>query len=272
MVPIHASEVGEILFGEPLTVYASKMGVETEDSYLMRRGLRMEDAIADEYAEQTMRTVTKPSPYEIQRHPTIPWLRSTCDRFTVRYEWPAGRRSDGPLELKLAVGSYADWKDGPPLRHQIQVQIQVACARSQWGALAGLLGPGPLQTFDLERDDEFLALALPHIEEFRDRVRLRIPPEPRSSLALPALKRMYNSENGETITPGPEAAELVERWERARTAQAASEEWKFESEAKLRALMAGASWARLEDGSLLVLSRRKDGVTVLKHEHRRGRR
>lgn len=272
---IQASELPAILWGEQLPLYLDKIGQgESFDSLLMRRGRAWESVVADEYAEQTGRPVRDVGAYVIQQHPTIPWLGATLDRVTQILDNSDPAAHDGsPLQIKVAMGRAAEWEHGPPLAVQTQVQAEIACWGSIWGAIAALTNYfAPLQTFDIERDDEFLTLALPHIEEFRDRVRLRIPPEPRSSLALPALKRMYGTPSGETITPGPEATAWVANWERAKTAQAASEEWKLESEAKLRALMAGASWARLDDGSLLMLSRRKDGVTVLKHEHpRRGR-
>lgn len=268
MVPIHASEVSEILFGEPLKVYAAKLGHEIEDSYLLRRGRRMEGVIAEEYAEQTGRPIFDPGPFTVQQHAGVPWLRATLDR--VAY---ADGRPDnpGPLQIKLALGSAHEWRDGPPLRYEVQVQFEIACYGSAWGSLCGMIGPGPLAVHDLERDDELVALAIPKLQEFRERVRDGIPPEPRSSAALDVAKRLWAG-SGDTITlADPSVLDLVAAWERARSSRDRSEEWRQESEARIRVLMTDASAAWLPDGSLLTRRKRGRGESIVREFPRRTR-
>lgn len=277
MVPIHASEVAEILFGEPLNVYALKLGHEIEDSYLLRRGRRMEGVIAEEYAEQTGRPVRDLGAFTVQQHASVMWLRATLDRVTTqRRTWNCGDpwidiEARAPLQIKLALGSAHEWRDGPPMRYEVQVQFEIACYGSAWGSLCGMIGPGPLAVHDLERDDELVALAIPKLQEFRERVRDGIPPEPRSSAALDVAKRLWAG-SGDTITlADPSVLDLVAAWERARSIMDSAEEWRQESDARIRVLMTDASAAWLPDGSLLTRRKRGRGESIVREFPRRTR-
>ena len=281
---VQASELPTILWGDQLSLYLDKIGQgEDFDSLLLQRGRRWEAVVAEEYAQQTGRFLTDPGAFVIQQHPTIPWLGATLDR-VVRWELfavheiapfevrlgPVTEMSSAPLQIKVAMGRAREWEAGPPLPVLTQVQAEIACFGSSWGAIAALTNYfAPLQVFDVERDDEFLALALPHVEEFRDRVRDRRPPEPRSSDALPALRRLYGTGNGETIELDQSGQALVVEWERALEAEDSAKEWASECRARLLALMAGASWAKLPDGSTLVQKKHGNGLTLKREWWRR---
>lgn len=281
---VQASELPTILWGDQLSLYLDKIGQgEDFDSLLLQRGRRWEAVVADEYAQQTGRPVRDLGAFVIQQHPTIPWLGATLDRTTrgpgEAHGWMS---SDGltrpcavslmpwcPLQIKVALGRPKEWEAGPPLAVVTQVQAEIACFGSMWGAIAALTNYfAPLQVFDVERDDEFLALALPHVEEFRDRVRRRIPPEPRSSDALPALRRLYGAGNGETIDLDQTGQALVVEWERALEASDSASEWAAECRARLLGLMAGASWAWLPDGLSALVQRKHGNGLTLKREWR----
>ena len=87
----------------PFAVWAEKTSeIETAETVPMRRGRRMQAAIAEEYGEQTGRVVVPWPEFEIRRHPSIPWIGATLDAVT--------RLDDGaeiPLEIKLGLGSSA---------------------------------------------------------------------------------------------------------------------------------------------------------------------
>lgn len=282
---IQASELPTILWGDQLSLYLDKIGQgEDFDSLLLQRGRRWEAVVADEYAQQTGRPVRDLGAFVIQQHPTIEWMGATLDRVTnhedvrinhslIKFEvhdfarsWP---ERGAPLQIKVALGRAKEWEAGPPLAVLTQVQAEIACFGSTWGAIAALTNYfAPLQVFDVERDDEFLGLALPHVEEFRDRVKRRIPPEPKSGGALPALRRLYGTGNGETIELDQSGQALVVEWERALEAEDSAKEWAAECRARLLGLMAGASWAWLPDGlSALVQKKHGNGLT-LKREWR----
>lgn len=288
--PIHASEVAAILGydhrRDPVHVYLDKIGEgESEETEVMARGRDFEDAIARAYVRQTGRAVRDLGAYEIQQHPAIPWLRATLDRVTWASEQigdlPGELRGNmkivecaeimklgpRPLQIKLAGGSAEEWAGPePPLRYQVQVQVEIACYGSSWGALAALTSMyRPLVTFDLERRDSFIEAALPHLEAFRDCVRRRVPPEPKSAAGLEPIKRLYGPPDDDAETPvlDDEALAHANTWEAAKADRATAEDQAKEAEAYLRWRMAGAEWGKLPDGSFLRVAARRDGVTIL---------
>jgi putative phage-type endonuclease len=283
---ITASDVAAII-GEdprrgPLAVYASKVGdVESAETRPMLRGRRFEGAIADEYGDQTGRPVGSLGEYEITRHPAIPWLGATLDRLTESVEACPGPlpmladlhpgtdpvlgvRARVPLQLKMAIGSARDWKGEPPLGYVVQVQVEMACYSATWGALAALVGPGPLATVDLVRDDAFFAALVPQLERFRWHVANRIPPEadgkPGTSAAI---RLLWAGEDGATVPLDAEAERLVSDWEAAKEREGAAKDMAEELGNKLRARMAGASFGALPDGSFLTLKlTKREGYEV----------
>jgi putative phage-type endonuclease len=270
-----AAIIGEDPRRGPLAVYASKVGdIEAEETIPMRRGRRFEAVIAEDYAEQTGRPVAALGEYEITRHPSIPWLGATLDRTTDGcpatpdpFGGTVAESRNGrvvgrvPLQIKLAIGSAREWKDEPPLGYVVQVQVEMACAASGWGALAALVGPGPLATVDLVRDDTFFAALVPQLERFRWHVEHRIPPEadgkPGTSAAI---RRLWAGEDGATVPLDAEAERLVAEWEAAGAREAAAKATGDDLENKLRARMGAASFGALTDGSYLTLKLTKRGA------------
>ena len=267
---VTASDVAAILGEDPrrgsLAVYISKVGeFEADETLPMRRGRRFEAEIAFEYAEQTGRVVLPVPEYELVVHPEHPFLAATPDRKVLATDDepdPFGLvdvgpkkvdRARAPLEIKMAIGSAPKWKDEPPLGFAVQCQVQMACLGADWGALCGLVSPGPLKTFDLPYSQAFFDAALPRLEEFHWRVRNRKPPEADGLHGTTeALKRLYSDEDGATI-PLNEALDLVVAWEQAKARQKAANATADELENKLRARMGSASFGSLSDGSFLTL-------------------
>jgi putative phage-type endonuclease len=266
-----AAVLGEDKRRSPLQVYLAKVeGIESRETLPMKRGRRFEAAIADEYAEQTGRPVGCLPPYELVRHPTVPFLAATPDRkvlATAAAPDPFGKvdvgptavnRNRAPLQIKMALGSASDWKEEPPLAYAVQVTIEMACLGAEWGALCGMIGPGPLRTFDIPRSDAFLDAALPHLETFWLRVRRREPPE---ADGLPgtrqALRLAFPDEDGETIPLDIEATRLADEWEAAKRQAGDADDAVREIESKLRLRMGSASFGALIDGTYLALPKQK---------------
>jgi putative phage-type endonuclease len=244
------------------SVWAAKVdeNLEFVDTADMARGRRFEAVIGEEYAIQTGRPIyPKADPYEIAVHPDHPWLGATHDMWTQR---PYLDRPDdrGPLQIKMAIGSARDWREGPPTAYQVQVQIEIACARASWGALCALVGPGPLKVFDLERDDAFLRLAIPKLEEFHWRVRNRIAPEvDGSDSTAAALRALYEIDDGSTAELGPVGQGLADSWDAHELLLESEQEQVNAAKNGLRALVGEASFGRLPDGSYLSLKANKLG-------------
>jgi predicted phage-related endonuclease len=272
-----ASDCAAVLGADPhrgaLSVYAAKLGVETEDSLPMRRGRRWEAVIAEEYEEQTGRPVEDLGAYVIQRHPSIEFLGATLDRITRSTtdfpapvsEWQSDVTTHAdteprfigrtvPLQIKMALGSAQHWKDGPPLGYLVQVQVEAACYGSSWAALAGLLGPGPLEVSDHPRNDAFLQAALPKLEAFWSRVQRRDPPPADASPGTTdAIKKLWITDDGTTVALDAEALELAEDMARMKAEQVDILSRGQKAENELRRRIGSATFGALPDGSFLAL-------------------
>lgn len=280
---VTASDVPAILGVDPhrgaFEVWAEKVGaLEAEEILAMRRGRRHEAPIADEYAEETGRPVRHLGDFELQRHPAIPWLAATLDRVTeatIARPAPAGCAGAGPLQIKMAIGSAREWEDEPPLRFQIQVQIEIACYGAAWGSLAGLLGPQPLHVTDWPRHEAFLAAALPRLEEFRQRVIDRHPPEADGSPGTTeAVKRLWGTRgDGSTVALDHDALSLANELDHAK---AKADEWSLAAQRlknQLRARIGAATFGALPDGSFLTLkTTAREAYEVAATEYRALRR
>lgn len=277
---ITASDVAAILGVDPrrgpLAVYAAKVSdSEPDEPIYMRRGRRHEALIAEEYGEQEGREVEMWPEYELLRHPDIPWLAATPDARTSRSAKQSMVLSGGiPLEIKMAIGSPHRWSDGPPLWYEVQVQIQVACYGSRAGALGALTGPGPLATYDIERDESFFSAALPRLEEFRARVLRRDPPEADGlDGTTEAIERLWPTDNGATVALAHDSLALADALDAARADESAAKERATQMRNILRARIGEASFGALPDGSLLSASVvERAGYTVEPTEYRQLRR
>lgn len=266
---VTASDVAAILGVDPrrgpMAVYAEKVsgGVSEEERRWMVFGRRVEGAIADWYADETGRRVADLGAHEIQIHPHIPWFGATLDRETTTSEAaPAPAvpgRAFGPLEAKAVAGFKAlEWREDPPLHYVVQVQAQMAVTEASWGSLAALIGGVALAWKDLLRNDDFLAAAMPKLEEFRLRVQRREPPE---ADGLPgtgsAIRRLWAEADGTTVALDRDAFELARAWEARKLNARTQDELADELENKLRARLGSATFGALPDGSFLSLKKQE---------------
>lgn len=314
-----ASDVAAVLGVDPhrdsLSVYADKIGAgEQEDSLVLRRGRRFEAAIADEFAEELGVVVHDPG-LTIYQHPRYPWLGATIDRWYAHHDKSDVAGEYGsmiPLQIKLGLGSYKDWKEETPKHYQIQVLIEAAVMSAPFGTIAGLIGPGPLACADIPYDDELFSLIVPQLEEFMSRVADRVPPEPQSGLAIEPLKRIWPGANGKTVdlshpslghnfVAGATAINcgaIVERrnslfgyqcgrepeehfetylmaadsWDRNKAESKRLAEQADEDQAVLRHALGGAQFGALPDGSYIERKKTKSRDVIQRIWPKRGRR
>lgn len=267
---VTASDCAAILGADPrrsaLAVYAEKLGVaKDEDSVPARWGRRMQEAIVQGYREETGRFAEDRDPHELLRHPGVPWLAATLDAVTAGsqsnpapVDWEDPATSPGqPLEIK-AIG---EWRreardEEIPLQAQCQLQVQMACARATWGAVAAFVGiTKPVLWADLPRNEAFLKAALPVLEQFHLRVQRR-EPDPAWADAKPstaeAIKRLWPGENGQTLALDAEAFSLMGELELARTRKRDAEKEERAALAALRVRLGEASFCGpCDDGSYI---------------------
>lgn len=234
----------------PWDVFNAKVGVADEpETEEMIRGREFEAPIANAYERQTGRPVRELGEYELVTHPSIPWLGCTPDRRV----WREDDRDGGPLQIKLALGSWDAWRDGPPEPYVVQVRVEIACLGATWGSLTALTGAGPLEVHDFEADD-FLELAMPHLERFRWHVLRGIPPPVESPRDLEPVKRLWPRADERRIAlDGDEPVAEADRWQRYKRFEARAKERGDEYEARLRARLGDASYGALRDGTGLAL-------------------
>lgn len=260
-----ASDVASVLgvegaYGTEFSVWAEKVGEAEPDEatadYILF-GRDVEGAIADGYARKYGRPVRDLGAYVIQRHPEIPWLGATLDRMTAGSEThPAPAAGEGPAEFK-AVGfsKVREWSEEPPLKFQVQAQIQMACTGKEWASLCALFGGVKLgEPVDVLRHDTFLRNAYPRLDAFWLKVQRREAPTADGSIATTeALKTLWADGDGETVPLDHEALRLADALDLARMAARERDHEMQDLANKLRARIGAATFGALPDGSFVTL-------------------
>jgi putative phage-type endonuclease len=121
-----------------------------EDRPVMRRGRKLEDLVAEEYALATGRSVAT---IPVMRHPDYDFLIVHIDRMTVE----AGSPNPIPLEIKT-MGREAFYRlkrSGPPVDYILQLQWALMLTGQERGAFAFFWPDGwQLIHLDIMRDDD----------------------------------------------------------------------------------------------------------------------
>lgn len=273
---IGASEVAA-LFGlsthtSPFRLWAEKSGfaepVDLSSEPFVKRGRRLEQFVADDYAENTGHEVTNLGQFALRRDEKSKAV-ATLDR-----EIKAPERGPGALECKTAHAFLAhSWDDGAPLVYQIQLQTQLACTGWDWGVLACLIAGDDFRHFEYQRNDELIAIIREKVAAFWKCVESGSPPEPDAHDATrAALKQMFPEAVYDAIELPADAALLdvslqqakaeIKRWEAVEKA----------CDAKLRYLI-GAHAAGTIGGVTYTLKEiKRAGFTVAPTQFRQLRR
>lgn len=155
---IGASEVAAVLgisrWKTPLQLYEEKVSadvIQEPENAAMHFGLKLEDVIADEFAEQTGMKVRRDN--KIRIHPLFDFLFCSLDRTIVTLD----DRGPGVLEIKTASGWYArTWDTEVPVEYFAQIQHQLAVTGYQWGQFAVLVDGRDYKSFEVRRDEEYI--------------------------------------------------------------------------------------------------------------------
>lgn len=180
---IGASEVAAVMglspWQSPLDVWRSKMGVPHDiDEDLAYFGHALEPVVAGWITHKHRERVGFIGSGFTARSLQYPWLTASPDRIASSADGPI------PVELKTA-GAFTKkhWEeDGIPVQYQVQVQVQCLVLDAPYGWLAVLHGGNTPMLQRVERDDDFLALAVEATGRFwREHVLAQVPPEPIST-------------------------------------------------------------------------------------------
>ncbi len=236
----------------PLTIWHEKRSpipaVDAAREKRFRCGQVLQPAILQLFTEETHIRVEDPGEFTVRMHAEHPWMSATLDGVC---DHPL--HGLGVVEAKNVSGFLAaDWKkDEPPLKHQIQVQHQLAVTGYSYGYLVGLVGGNEVAIRLLKRNDRFINDALiPKLEEFWNCVESGEQPEIDGSMATAQLlARLFPDDNGEAKQLPPESAdwdaELAELRPRLKEIKAR----KDELDNKMKAAIGEAAIGVLPDGA-----------------------
>lgn len=277
---VTASDAAAILgcspWGSALSVYAEKVGAAEglADNPLLRRGRRMQDLVLDEYMEATGNNARPEPEHVIRLHHDYPWLGASLDAECAGSH-PDEQDEWCPLELKTG-GDWSEWEgDRAPVQYEVQLQIQMAVTGARYGTLAclrSLRDEAPLVR-DRERDDDFLAAALPALQRFHEHLARREPPPACGWPGeLQAAKKLWRGPQADDTVDFSRVLHRVEGWELARQRERVEKARGDEHEAALWLALADAKFGALPDGSYIRGRVFRNGARVLDRWTPRSRR
>lgn len=217
-------------WGSPYSLWAEMTGLaprkdENGDKPWLEWGLRLEQPIADAFAEHTVREVQLRPRYSLERHDAHPWLTASPDadqRFDVAEALayievgdlpalpldPSVYQSEGLLQIKTSSAFKAkEWVAGIPLHYQVQLQHELLVTGREWATLCVLIDNSRFKVFpDVRRDDNFIRAMLPKLAAFQELVETQTePPIDSSEATARALDRIHGRGNKNTIALPAEA-------------------------------------------------------------------
>lgn len=238
--------LGQVPWDSPLAVFGRKLGLidEKEETEAMRFGKLLQPIVRDAYVEETKRQVTDVGEYTLLVSERWPFLACTLDYLI---EPIPTRPGEGTLEVKTTGAFHrGEWSEGPPIRSQIQLQMQLIVTGLLWGSVAGLIGGQSFRWADVDPDVDFQEAAVQAVREFHRRLELKDPPPADwgdSSKAV--LKALYPQETGETIALPDEAHTWYEQWEAGRKLESQGKKQKDEFGNLIRQAIGSATFGVL---------------------------
>lgn len=155
---IGSSDVGAILgmseYRTALDVYNEKTApapIDIPMNAAMEFGLRLEQVVAEKYAEETGRRVLRDN--KIRIHEEYPFLMCNLDRVIL----PENGEGRGILEIKTSSGmAVRHWEDEVPLPYYAQIQHQLSVTGLSWGVFALLVDGREFRAIPVRRDDAYI--------------------------------------------------------------------------------------------------------------------
>jgi putative phage-type endonuclease len=225
---------------------------EGEEAERLEWGQVLEGPIADMHAKRTGRKLWHFSPFCIAESPDYPAAFATPDRFII--EAPDRPGAEGVLEVKNTANTWHpdSWADGVPAYVQVQVQQQLAVTGRDFATVTALANGNRLLTWDIDRNEEFIAELKVQVEIFWESVLAdKQPPPDVHPRTLAALKRLHPLDNGETIDLPPDASAIWDELCALKGVIKSAEARKDAAETQLRALLGPYTYGALGDGRTL---------------------
>lgn len=240
----------------PWSVWAEKTGVyrkQIEEQYLVI-GKLMEPVLAKLYTMETGFEVANPGDFRIF------WGDENYQFATIDMI----DESEIIVEGKTAGGGAgADWKDGPPLAYQIQVQHQMKVLGAERARIAVLFGSPyfHFRIYEVDRNERFIDLMTRVQGEFWTLVEKAIPPEIDGSDATTNVLKNLPREEGKVIEFDRDVLQEIDRQrEEAKRQVEFFSEVQAKSENTIKALMGDAEIALVNGAKIYSFKADKRGT------------
>lgn len=237
-----AAVVGLSRWGSAYSVWLDKTGrtpLDRPATAAMRWGLLLEDAVCKAFEEEHDTDVIWRGAWA--QNVATSWLRATLDGICVL---------DGEVcvvELKTSNGRDGAWDQGVPDYYQVQVQHQMAVTGAQRAFVAVLLGGSEYASYEIERDEEALAVLLPALEAFwRDHVAADRPPDVDGAIATGvALRQAFAKSEPKAVELPDQAEGLLRELASAKAAVKEAEARETAAQNRVMALLGDAELGTL---------------------------
>lgn len=238
----------------------------------VKRGRRLEQFVADDYAESAGHDVVNLGEFATFVDEQEPHLAATLDRRIDN----AGERGHGALECKTAHAFLAHaWDDGAPLPYQLQLQAQLACTGWSWGVLACLIAGDDFRYYEYERHDALIAVMREKVAAFWKCVESGSPPEPDAHQSTrEALKDMFPEAVFDEVELPSEASILDLTLQQAKAEIKHWSEIKDAAENRIRYLIGHHESGRIAGTDIVYRAKevKRAGFTVAPSSYRELRR
>jgi putative phage-type endonuclease len=207
---IGASESAGILgvspWSSPLSVWMDKTNPqEHEQNEWQEWGHRVEPAILEAYHEKTGDDIYQWPQDQHIYHPRFPDVPMSCTPDGGIFVDVMDMDNPGLTKVidakNVASWKRDEWRDGPPLWYVIQMQHQMAVTGAESAALAVLFGGNHFESYEVERDDAFIAeLEQACVRFWNDYVVTGImPPADTSPPTVKALAKFHADDSGDSV-------------------------------------------------------------------------
>lgn len=203
-------------------------------------GNLLEDAIAQMVANRGYKIENRKS---YVTSDDTPGMGCTPDRLIFK----EGDETPGLLQIKNTDSlEFRRWEDGePPLKFQLQLQHELACAEYSWGVLGVLVGGNKLMTYEFERHEAAISNIKAAVMDFWDSVREGREPKISDGDDYEAATKVYAAFDSLIDLSGDnEIPALCAEAKEAAEIRLAAEKREKAAKAQLLQKLAGASTAR----------------------------
>lgn len=242
-------------FTTPLKLWAEKTGQVQPDDLtgdFVEIGTLIEPVTAEMYVRRTGRKVFHAGPFCVAEHPRLAMMTATPDRWVIEAPDMVG---GGVLQCKNTNQFRShDWDTGVPQHIEIQVQDEMAVTGREWASVAVIIGGSTFRSFDVYRNQDFIAELEEQCRAFWDLVERRVAPAiDGSPQTLEIIKKLHPKDNGQTVRLPEEAVMWFAALEAAKNDGKVAEVVETWAKCKLLKAIGDATYGELPDGRRLSL-------------------